>query len=149
MKRFWATLFLLAGGLFRPANAPAQALAIDWYQISGGGGTSAGGNFSVSGTIGQPDAGLTMSGGNFSLTGGYWSIIAVFQSAGAPNLVVFHSGHNVTVAWPGSGSFVLQQNGGLDPAGWTDSSYQVSIADGTNSVTFAPSNGNMYFRLKQ
>lgn len=124
-------------------------MAIDWYQISGGGGTSAGGNFSVSGTIGQPDAGLTMSGGNFSLTGGYWSIIAVFQSAGAPNLVVFHSGRNVTVSWPDTGSFVLQQNGGLDPAGWADSSYQVSIADGTNSVTLAPSNGNMYFRLKQ
>jgi hypothetical protein len=55
----------------------------------------------------------------------------------------------VTVAWPDTGSFVLQQSGGLNPAGWTDSSYQVNLADGTNSVTFAPANGNMYFRLRQ
>jgi len=149
MKWFCFFCFLLAGALFLPAIVPAQGLNIDSYKISGGGGSSAGGNFSVSGTIGQPDAGLTMSGGNFSLTGGYWSIIAVFQSAGAPNLLVFRSGHSVTLAWPDTGSFVLQQNGGLGPTGWTDSSYTVSIADGTNFVTFTPPNGNLYFRLKQ
>ena len=34
----------------------AQSYSIDWYKISGGGGTSTGGVYSVSGTIGQPDA---------------------------------------------------------------------------------------------
>jgi len=45
---------------------------LSWYTIDGGGGTSAGGNFELSGTIGQPDAGM-MSGGNFELRGGFWA----------------------------------------------------------------------------
>jgi hypothetical protein len=52
--------------------AMAQPFAIDWYTIDGGGGTSAGGAFSLSGTIGQADAGGPMTGGTFSLTGGFW-----------------------------------------------------------------------------
>lgn len=53
--------------------AAAQPFAIDWYTIDGGGGTSSGGSFTLSGTIGQPDAGPTMSGGSFTLTGGFWA----------------------------------------------------------------------------
>jgi hypothetical protein len=48
-------------------------LAINWYTIDGGGGTSTGGNFTLSGTIGQPDAGPVMAGGNFTLSGGFWA----------------------------------------------------------------------------
>jgi hypothetical protein len=44
--------------------------SIDWSTIDGGGGTSVGGVYSVSGTIDQPDAGATMSGGNFSPAAG-------------------------------------------------------------------------------
>ncbi len=42
-----------------------------------GGGTihSTGGNFELSGTIGQPDAGA-MAGGAFELTGGFWFALA-------------------------------------------------------------------------
>lgn len=39
--------------------------------IDGGGGSSGGGEFQVSGTVGQPDAG-TLSGGDYQLTGGFW-----------------------------------------------------------------------------
>ena len=48
--------------------------AIDWFTIDGGGGmASTGGEYSMSGTIGQPDASVaTMSGGSYSLTGGFW-----------------------------------------------------------------------------
>ena len=38
-------------------NASAQSYAIDWHTIDGGGGTSTGGVYAVSGTIGQHDAG--------------------------------------------------------------------------------------------
>ena len=34
-------------------NATAQSYSIDWYKIAGGGGTSTGGTYQVSGTIGQ------------------------------------------------------------------------------------------------
>lgn len=42
--------------------------------IDGGGGTSAGGEFSLTGTIGQPDANAQSSGGGeFLLAGGFWA----------------------------------------------------------------------------
>jgi len=54
------------------AQTSSAQFSIDWYTIDGGGGTSAGGAFQLSGTIGQHDAGV-MSGGQYTLTGGYWS----------------------------------------------------------------------------
>jgi hypothetical protein len=41
------------------------------HTIDGGGGTSAGGQYVLSGTIGQPDAGYS-EGGNYELLGGFW-----------------------------------------------------------------------------
>jgi hypothetical protein len=42
--------------------------------VDGGGGTSTGGGFTLTGTIGQHDAGGPLNGGNFSLNGGFWAI---------------------------------------------------------------------------
>lgn len=63
--------FLALGAAASMANA--QDFSISWYTIDGGGGTSTGGDFSLSGTIGQPDAGGPMIGGDFTVTGGYWA----------------------------------------------------------------------------
>jgi hypothetical protein len=61
-----------------PAIAPAafgQDFEISWYTIDGGGETfSGGGDFELSGTIGQPDAGVVLTGGDFELVGGFWAI---------------------------------------------------------------------------
>ncbi len=52
--------------------AGAPEFDLSWHTIDGGGVMrSTGGDFELSGTIGQPDAGA-MSGGNFTLTGGFW-----------------------------------------------------------------------------
>ena len=48
-------LFLLCG-LLVVSLAWAQQYSVDWYKVAGGGGTSTNGQYSVSGTIGQPDA---------------------------------------------------------------------------------------------
>src|SRR2546421_3418272 len=54
----------------------AQSYDLSWYTIDGGGGmNSAGGTFTLSGTIGQPDASsfsTPISGGTFTLVGGFW-----------------------------------------------------------------------------
>src|SRR6266481_7265796 len=96
---------------FGLSNASAQSYSIDWFTIDGGGGTSTGGVYTVSGTIGQPDAGH-MSGGNFTIDGGFWGIIAAVQSPGAPLLAITRTTTNtVAVSWPSpSMGFVLQQN---------------------------------------
>ena len=44
---------------------------LSWYTIDGGGGRSTGGPYTLTGTIGQSDAGYSR-GGNFELLGGFW-----------------------------------------------------------------------------
>lgn len=44
---------------------------ISWYTIDGGGGRSTGGDFTLTGTVSQPDAAYSR-GGNYELLGGFW-----------------------------------------------------------------------------
>jgi hypothetical protein len=148
-KAFALTLFL---GLLTPA-LHAQTYSINWYKIAGGGGTSAGTNggsvFSVSGTIGQSDAGGALTGGNFSLTGGFWSLISVVQTVNAPELTVAHSGSSVVVSWPSSATgFTLQQNTNLAATNhWTASGYAITTNGATESITITAPSGSLFFRL--
>src|SRR3954453_2198971 len=119
MRTFAFSIFAAFGVA---TGAVAQNYSIDWFTIDGGGGTSTGGVFSVTGTIGQPDAGH-MSGGNYTLDGGFWGIIAAVQTQGAPTLrVVLTSTNTVVVAWPyPSTGFSLQQNPIVNvPASWAN-----------------------------
>ena len=135
--------------LLLPALGFAQQYSIDWYKVAGGGGTSSGGAYSLSGTIGQPDAGGPMTGGNYSLTGGFWSLLSVVQTPGAPTLYISHSGNSVTVYWQAVAGWTLQQNNNLSvPAGWTSSS-GVTTSGGTNYLTVTPPTLNFFFRLTQ
>src|SRR5204862_1743204 len=100
-------------------GASAQNFSIDWFTVDGGGGTSTGGVYSVSATIGQPDAG-TMSGGAYTLDGGFWGIVAAVQTPGAPLLTITHSGGNVIISWlaPTEG-FGLEMRDGLAAGSWS------------------------------
>ena len=142
-------LFLLLG-LLIPGTGFAQSYSIDWYKIAGGGGTSTGGTYQVSGTLGQPDASGAMTGGNYSLTGGFWSLIAVVQTAGLPNLTITFVGPNsVVVSWLDAGSYTLQTNNNLNTSNWLGYGGTINTVNGTNSVTVTPPTGNLFFRLKQ
>ena len=137
--------FLFSAFSFRGLG---QSYTIDWSKIAGGGGTSTSGVYAVSGTIGQHDASGAMSGGPYSVTGGFWSLIAVVQTAGLPNLCIAQSGNSVIVSWPNTGSCTLQQNANLALAnGWTTCGYAINCSNGTNSITITPPTGNLFFRL--
>ena len=142
--------FMLAA-LGMPLTILAQTYSIDWYKVSGGSGSSTGGVYAVSGTIGQHDAGGPMSSGVYSVTGGFWSIFAV-QAPGLPVLSIARTGPSTATVWwmPGSGSYTLQTNASLaTPAGWVNFGGTINSSGGTNSVTISPPTGNLYFRLKQ
>ena len=127
----------------------AQSYSINWYKISGGGGVSTSATYQVTGAIGQPDASGAMTGGNYSLTGGFWSLISVVQTAGAPMLYISHSGNTVTLYWQNVPGWGLQQNNNLAaPAGWTSSSGVSNNPNGTNYLTLTPT-GNLFFRLEE
>ena len=91
--------------------------SIDWHKIAGGGSTSTSTNsqYSLSGTIGQHDAGSPMTGGTYSLTGGFWALYAV-QTPGAPTLAIAPAAPGqATISWtPNTPGFVLQEKNGHD-----------------------------------
>jgi len=51
----------------------------NWWTVDGGGGTSQGGDYVLSGTLGQPEALHLMSGGKYQLTGGFWANEAAIE----------------------------------------------------------------------
>ena len=63
-----AFLLLLGGA----ALAAPNGFSIPWWTVDSGGGTSQGGDYAVSGTIGQPDTSSLMSGGEYTVVGGFW-----------------------------------------------------------------------------
>ena len=124
--------------------------SIDWHTIHGGGGTSTGGVYSVSGTIGQPDAGATMSGGNYTIDGGFWGLIAAVQTPGAPLLTIARTTTNtVAVFWPSpSTGFTLQQNtNNVNSVNWSDVLTTPSDDGTTKTVIVNPPTGNRFYRL--
>jgi hypothetical protein len=75
VKRFAVLFALLAlAGLLLTAVVLAEALSqeLNWSAIDGGGSVSTGGDYYMSVSIGQPDAGFAISGGEFNLEGGFW-----------------------------------------------------------------------------
>ncbi len=67
---------------------------LSWSTIDGGGGSSSGGDFSLNGTIGQPDA-AALSGGDFVLDGGFWQCVTT--AVVLPDIT--RDGTNVDLNW--------------------------------------------------
>lgn len=141
---FWTLLTAALSGY-------AQQYSIDWSTVDGGGGTSTGGVYLVSGTIGQPDAGA-MSGGNYTLQGGFWSVVTAVQTEGAPYLTVIRSNSTVVVSWPlPATGWVLEATNSLPQtaSAWP----QIPPPYQTNGVnlqfTEPVPTGNKFYRLKK
>ncbi len=156
MRHFQFSVFTLkfvlaAALLLAPLALPAQ-YSIDWWTVDGGGGTSSNGQYSLTGTIGQPDAGV-MSGGGFTLVGGFWGIIGAIQTPGAPFLTVASTTTNtVVVSWPSPASgWTLEFTGALAtaPAASTWTSISPPYQTGTTNIYYVEAFpiGNRFDRL--
>jgi hypothetical protein len=140
-------LWMLACG-----SAPtllAQSFSIDWYTIDGGGGTSSGGPFSLTGTIAEPETAV-MSGGGFTIEGGFWAILSVVPTPGAPSLrVALTSTNTVVVAWPAVASgYDLQQTPSLESPTWSATAPAPIQVGDEKQVILPVLPGNLYFRLR-
>ena len=124
--------------------------SIDWFTIDGGGGTSTGGVYAVSGTLGQPDAGQ-LRGGNYTLEGGFWSVVAAVQSSGAPFLTVQLTATNsVIISWPAaSEGWLLQENPMLGTANWANTATPPATNGNWKQVVLPSPIGNRFYRLKK
>ena len=148
MKRNFIFLTCLAFLLSMTVRLPAQPFAIDWFTIDGGGGTSTGGVYSVSGTIGQPDAGV-LTGGTYSLTGGFWGVAVAIQEEGAPLLTITRSLGNIILSWPSPAiGFGLQETSSLGTPNWLG--IGTPHDDGTTvTVTLPAPPADRFYRLKK
>ncbi len=139
---------ILGAMLLVPGLLHAQ-YTVDWWTIDGGGGTSTNAQYSLTGTIGQPDAGAT-SGGNYTLQGGFWGVVAAVQTAEAPWLTVIRTSTNtVAVSWPNTDpNWKLHWTANL---GGTISWIEIPPpypTSGTNYVYVEPApTGNKFYRL--
>lgn len=143
----------LVGMLMLPIinHASAQSYSIDWFKIAGGGGTSTGGVYQVSGTIGQQDAGGPLTGGNYSLTGGFWSLVAVVQTTGAPPLRIYLTSTNtVVITWSTSSTgFSLQHTSSLAAPNWQSTTNTVNVVNSENQVIVSHLAGQQFYRLNR
>ncbi len=124
----------------------AQPYSVDWHKVSGGGGTSLGSGFSISGTIeSNTTQGGPLTGGGYSVTGGFWAAHAV-QTPSAPTLTTSYVAHQAIVSWPLSDNgWTLQTNNNLSTGTWGN--YLGSVIN--NSITNSPPVANVFFRLKK
>jgi hypothetical protein len=127
------------------ATSYAQ-FSINWASIDGGAGESGGGPFSLSGTIGQPDAGV-MGGSGYTVIGGFWAFAAGTSSA-TPLLSIEHLGANARVFWPLPGTgFSLQEAGALTGSPWTTTAFTYQTNSTHIFVIFPPAGSSKFFRL--
>jgi hypothetical protein len=136
-----ATALLLLAARLTPAQ-PSD----NWFTVDGGGGTSGGGQFTLSGTAGQPDAGV-MTGGGYTLHGGFWGLVAALP----PRLTISSAGGSVTICWPWpSSGYVLLQSDSLINPNWTPVVPQPTQTDSiTWCLTLQVGPTPKFYRLKK
>ena len=140
-----------AGIIFAALSAGAQT-NITWQTTDGGGGTSTGGIFTLQGTVGQPDGGEAMQGGNFELQGGFWALVELVQTEGAPTLRIANiSSVSVTLAWPVAGAegFHLQDASSLVEPDWATVPGTPSVVGSEYQMTTGPLFVKHYYRLQK
>lgn len=147
-----AHALFVAACLLVPGWSAAEDFTLDWFATAAGGGDSRGGDFELSATLGQPEAG-EMLGGDFAIRGGYWSIVAALATPAAPTLSVSLSAGELVIAWPDSGSegFGLEETTALSESAagtvWTWIGGTSGVSSGLRSVRLPLAAGNRFYRL--
>jgi hypothetical protein len=138
----WWRLPVVALLFFALPPAFAQPFTLESFTVDGGGGSSSGGNYSLTGTIGQPEAGM-LSGGDYVVEGGFWPGVIVVPITGGPILKIEPLETQVRLSWaPATPGFVLQQSDSLAPESWID-----GPSAAQNPVTLPASDGPRFLRL--
>jgi hypothetical protein len=142
-----ASLLALLG---TAVSASGQSFAIDWFTIDGGGGTSTGSVYAVSGTIGQPDVGR-LTGANYTLVGGFWSVI---PQDSIRRLKIKKRAGQLVLSWPADATGVVVQSATqLAPGGGNWANFAgdpVRVGDEFELVigpAITPPNPIRFFRL--
>lgn len=104
--------------LLSSSSLTAGPYALDWCTTDAGGGTSSGGDYALSGTIGQTDTAV-ISGDRYRVEGGFWPGLILPATAELPTLVLQIRDNQLWVSWsPATAGFILEQTGDLSAQTW-------------------------------
>ena len=140
-----AATLLALGIVLTTIGAHAQ-YSVDWFTLDGGGGTSTSGVYSVSGTLGQPDAGGPLTGGAFAVTGGFWALPIGVPTPGRPTLHIVPAALGFArISWsPATPGFVLQMSDKLTAPSWSD-----APSGAANPATVPATLPSKFYRLRK
>ncbi len=68
-----AAALVLASAVLAHGPGLVGSYDLSWWTAGGGGGATSSGNYTLSGTAGQPDAAPPLGQGGYTLAGGFWS----------------------------------------------------------------------------
>ena len=144
IKVFWLCFSML--GAMGATTFEHNNFAIIASSISTGGtALSSGGNYALSGTIGQHST-YVLCGGEFTLAGGFWERSV---PRNGPVLRVTHSGNHILITWPVSQhTVVLQETSDLSKSAvWVLVSEMPVVSAGENRLLIPLVNGTKFYRL--
>lgn len=137
MKPNIAQVLLVSALVLCAQRALAQSYSIDRFTAAGGGGTSVGGTFALSGTSGQPDAGR-MNDSRYTIEGGFWSLPGANSPAVASTTIfdnttgIFNGYFAATTTTWQAGKFCLgPQPYQLDSVAWVLDIFDLNIRTST------------------
>lgn len=141
-KLLWPMALLAA------LSASAQTPSINWFKVAGGGGLSTGAAYSITGTIGQHDAGGPLTGASHSLAGGFWALYAISSGTG-PGLRIFLTTTNTAVvSWPSPATgWKLQQKPDFSAGTWVTPVETVNDNGIEKFIIVSPPMGARFYRL--
>lgn len=129
----------------------ASTNEVNWWTFTGGGGKAQHAGVALTGVIGPIAPALSpATGGNYSLNGGFWSLLSVLQTPGAPLLAIALTSTNTAmVSWPSTSTgFILQQNtNGIGTTNWTIVPTTPADNGTIKYIIVNPPTGNRLFRL--
>lgn len=149
MRRFWLAKIGIALLAFSAATH-GQTFSLDWATIDAGGGTSTGRTYSVTGTIGQFDAGLT-TGGSYALLGGFWILGEAIEIPASPVLSARLAGQgSVVISWPQSATgFELEQTSELAFGTWVKVTSPPALVGFESQVILPTGSAQNFYRLRK
>jgi hypothetical protein len=72
MRGIWILIAALGVLLVAAAGLAPADYELGWWTVDSGGGVSQNASYTLSGTVGQADAGATLLGPGYRLEGGFW-----------------------------------------------------------------------------
>ena len=149
MNRFVFAILSLLG---LPSALVAQQFTISQLNISPGGGTLSGGEFSLVGKVEKQNSAPLLNGGAYSIKGDTKSFSVAVHTSGSPRLSLLTTTTHVTISWSADDAVghILQSSATLGKSAvWQQETSPPVTSEGKVYVTAPLRPGVRFYRLQR